>query len=51
MHLLHSPLCAPLEYLEKFDFITENEDRKYDHLHFGSNHFLCGGRTDCSLHT
>lgn len=29
MHLLHSPLCVPPNYLAKFDFITDNEDRKY----------------------
>lgn len=29
MHLMHSPLCAPLAYLEKFAFITDNEDRRY----------------------
>ena len=29
MHLLHSPLCVPASYLDKFDFITDSEDRKY----------------------
>jgi hypothetical protein len=28
MHLLVSPLCAPLEYLDKFSFIDDNEDRR-----------------------
>ena len=28
MHLLHSPLCAPAAYLERFAFI-DNEDRRY----------------------
>jgi arylsulfatase I/J len=29
MHLLHSPLCVPAPYLQKFSFILDNEDRKY----------------------
>lgn len=29
MHLMHSPLCAPKAYLDKFAFITDNEDRRY----------------------
>ena len=29
MHLLHSPLCVPLQYLERFSFIEDNEDRRY----------------------
>ena len=29
MHLLVSPLCAPLEYLDRFAFIADNQDRRY----------------------
>ena len=29
MHLLHSPLCVPLPYLDRFAFINDNEDRRY----------------------
>lgn len=28
MHLLHSPLCAPPELLDRFSFV-DNEDRRY----------------------
>eukprot|EP00051_Salpingoeca_urceolata_P024182 m.422334 g.422334 ORF g.422334 m.422334 type:complete len:561 (+) comp20199_c0_seq3:3-1685(+) len=29
MHMLHSPLCAPKAYLDKFAFITDSEDRRF----------------------
>eukprot|EP00041_Stephanoeca_diplocostata_P023001 m.557996 g.557996 ORF g.557996 m.557996 type:complete len:626 (+) comp22195_c0_seq1:114-1991(+) len=29
MHMLHSPLCVPEEFLDRFSFITDNEDRRY----------------------
>ena len=29
MHLVHSPLCVPEEYLEKFSFIAEADDNTH----------------------
>ena len=56
MHLVHSPLCAPEEYLERFAFIEQNNDNQYHDRQFVAAMGACAasiqvsGRGTRSLH-